>query len=480
VRVTAPFPRRGTADLPRRAARTTAALPSLLLALAGPLAAQDDGTVPPADLPEEVVARFVLDGETAYVTGVQVAEEFVRREFATARGKEALEHVVMVRLVMREAGRLGLVPDDVTVRERLEEMRSMLEQAGTSLDTFLTERGYDLEGFRERILVPTIAHERLVMRAMKFENRARVTPDLLQLWVDEARERLDVVTDPEVLGFDIAARIGDEEIPRIDVGEVLRATAPPDGYEQVVKTIVLRRLIDAAAREAGIEITMADARAEVEARRAKASRNPEFDGLTFEELLATQGLTPESFARSGTLLAQLQERRLVERRWTDEALDEFIAERRDDVLATYGPRRKLSILFLRASETPNELVPRTFELARTEAERLREGIHGLADFAAAARRHSDEPGTKARGGEVGWLHRASDLLPDALLAAAFDLPAGSTTEPVQTPNGVWLAHVDAIEPAVEPDELRRRVLQDRTRAWRYELLESARLEILRR
>ena len=76
----------------------------------------------------------------------------------------------------------------------------------------------------------------------------------------------------------------------------------------------------------------------------------------------------------------------------------------------------------------------TAEQARAEAER----IAGMArqpgaDFAALASEHSDDVGSRANGGDLGWITRGT--MGDAFDQALFALEPGATSAPVQTDFG---------------------------------------------
>jgi len=78
--------------------------------------------------------------------------------------------------------------------------------------------------------------------------------------------------------------------------------------------------------------------------------------------------------------------------------------------------------------------------ARAKAEALRKEIEGGKDFAAVARESSEDPGSKARGGDLGWVERGS--WEPVLADAAFALKAGELTQPVETKFGVHLVKVE--------------------------------------
>lgn len=76
-----------------------------------------------------------------------------------------------------------------------------------------------------------------------------------------------------------------------------------------------------------------------------------------------------------------------------------------------------------------------------------------ADFAAMARRHSDDPVSSANGGDLGWIR--PEALDPAIQAAISDLDQGQVTEPVRTPFG-W--HVLKLEGRQEEQVQLRQIL----------------------
>ncbi|HEU4813006.1 MAG TPA: SurA N-terminal domain-containing protein [Xanthomonadaceae bacterium] len=72
--------------------------------------------------------------------------------------------------------------------------------------------------------------------------------------------------------------------------------------------------------------------------------------------------------------------------------------------------------------------------ARAEAERIAAlARQPGADFAALAREHSDDVGSRASGGDLGWITRGT--MGDAIDEALFALEPGATSDPVQTEFG---------------------------------------------
>jgi peptidyl-prolyl cis-trans isomerase D len=77
--------------------------------------------------------------------------------------------------------------------------------------------------------------------------------------------------------------------------------------------------------------------------------------------------------------------------------------------------------------------------ALERARSIRAEIQGGADFAQVAQRESADPGSAAQGGDLGTFGRGQ-MVP-AFEQAAFSLPVGQVSEPVETPFGYHLIQV---------------------------------------
>jgi peptidyl-prolyl cis-trans isomerase C len=82
---------------------------------------------------------------------------------------------------------------------------------------------------------------------------------------------------------------------------------------------------------------------------------------------------------------------------------------------------------------------------REAAEAARERVTtGGEDFGTVAREVSIDSSTAANGGELGWFTRQEMVAPFA--DAAFSLPAGQISEPIQTVYGWHIIHVEETDP----------------------------------
>lgn len=96
------------------------------------------------------------------------------------------------------------------------------------------------------------------------------------------------------------------------------------------------------------------------------------------------------------------------------------------------------------------LAPRADSAARAKALALADSIAAAlrdgADFATAARRFSQDPGSAQQGGDLGWLRRGPPLAPE-FEKAAFALKPGTISRPVESPFGYHIIQVKRAQPS---------------------------------
>ncbi len=82
--------------------------------------------------------------------------------------------------------------------------------------------------------------------------------------------------------------------------------------------------------------------------------------------------------------------------------------------------------------------------ALARAEELRRQLDAGADFAALAREHSDDPGSKAAGGDLGWIEKG--MTEPAFEEAVFAAQPGQLIGPVRSGSGYHLIRVLELRP----------------------------------
>jgi len=102
-------------------------------------------------------------------------------------------------------------------------------------------------------------------------------------------------------------------------------------------------------------------------------------------------------------------------------------------------------ILIRAAGSPVPLRPERKELSDTEAlakaQEIRKKLEGGADFAALAKADSDDAGSGAQGGDLGYFSRGQ-MVPTFYEAAAA-LQPGQLSQPIRTPYGYHVIKVEA-------------------------------------
>jgi peptidyl-prolyl cis-trans isomerase SurA len=114
-------------------------------------------------------------------------------------------------------------------------------------------------------------------------------------------------------------------------------------------------------------------------------------------------------------------------------------EARRATLPPRPPTLSLKQLMIRPGSNP---------AAKAEARRVADSIaselRAGADFAVAARRFSDDPSSAERGGSLDWFRRGQMVR--EFERAAFALPVGTISNPVESPFGYHIIQVERIHP----------------------------------
>lgn len=220
----------------------------------------------------------------------------------------------------------------------------------------------------------------------------------------------------------VVARVNGEVITKDELFDAMYEYIGP----QVLDEMIIIRLTQQEAARRGIGVTDADIEAELDAWAVQVGGR-----ANLELLLMQQGMTVEQLAEQ--LRINLTIRALIasEIVVTDEEVRQ-VFDANPDQFARQEMVRARHILV----DT------------REQAEALRAQILDGADFAQLAREHSTDPGSGPNGGDLGWFGRGVMVAP--FEEAAFALPVGRVSEPVETAFGFHLILVEERQEAEEP------------------------------
>lgn len=117
------------------------------------------------------------------------------------------------------------------------------------------------------------------------------------------------------------------------------------------------------------------------------------------------------------------------------------------------------------------------EIVLQEANALVSKLREKADFAQAAKDHSDDEKTREKGGDLGYFKRKSPL-PEALTRAAFSASPGEIVGPIETELGFHILRIVDRKVAQQPEfnAVRSEVEEDYFREKAAVLIESLRQE----
>jgi peptidyl-prolyl cis-trans isomerase D len=148
---------------------------------------------------------------------------------------------------------------------------------------------------------------------------------------------------------------------------------------------------------------------------------------------------------------------------TDESLRQYYDQVAPERYVTTERRRGRHILVESGADD---------DAARAKADALAGRVRAGEDFASLAAENSDDPGSKAQGGDLGWATRESFVGPFA--DALFGMEQGEISGPVKTQFGYHIIRLDEIDPSHQQsfedvrDELEADYRQDRAQTVFYE------------
>lgn len=277
-----------------------------------------------------------------------------------------------------------------------------------------------------------------------------------------------------------------EKAGRLAVEERLR-TAPASEQERlrrevlaaVLEQLVLIRIQSRRARQFGVQV----APAEIDAAIVNIREDNRMSEEVLARLLLERGMSQEEYRRD--IEDQIRLSKLVQREIrakvtaTDEELDAWFKEHRQDWYRPERIRIRHLLIPLPASASADEI-----EAARARAKGLYDRVGGGSDFANLVR--AETPGAAADADPVSGEIARGELFP-ALEAAAFALPVGGVSEPVQSPAGFHLLQVTEKTPPYEPkledvrssieQKISERKTRERYDAWIKQLRSEAIVEI---
>ena len=237
----------------------------------------------------------------------------------------------------------------------------------------------------------------------------------------------------------VVAVVNGEKITK----DMLTATLLDWNAPTILDEMIDQRIVAQEARKNGVVVTAEQINAEVEKLKGRAS-----PGQSFEEMLRQWGMTP------GHLVAKIKMRLQAEG-----VVRKSIKVAPED-LQDY---RKASHILIRAGYSANaDEKQKKEQEAKDKIDKIAQEIkEGLA-FDEAAKKYSEDPGTKDKGGDLGWFTK--NYMAPEFEKAAFELQPGQVSEPVKTSFGyhlIKLMNVGAEAKDQDKADLEEKIVQSR-------------------
>ncbi len=434
-----------------------------------PVPPQETGAEAP-QLPPGVVAAW--DGGELDATSY---ERFLGRSFhRKPLGQEALQHLLQIQLVQGEADRASLQISSSELDARVAEVYRQAEEGGMDLAAALAARGLDRESFRA-LLRDSLLHEELVRRELGMAAEEVPTPEQLEQWSARRLEELLKLSAAAPEGYALDAppyRVSLEQL-----GGAIRAALPKGRQKEYLEQLVLQRHLAAWAKEHRVVLGDEILAREIEWRRRHVAENPAFGGMSYEQILQTQGSSVEAVKASDELRTAGYLRLLAAERYPDAWFEALSQEERGALEGESGEARQVRWLLLRAKAEKVDPLDLDFTEAAAELRAYRAEIASEEDFARLAEELSEHEVSRLQGGMLGWLHRFESSVDIAVCQAAFEMEAGQVSEPIAVSEGMALLFLSQVRERPDEAAFRELVRRARHQDLRKEILSSIHLVV---
>lgn len=344
---------------------------------------------------EDVVTESELEARLPAIRK-QLSRQRVRMPPDEVLRKGVLDRMVLERLQLQAAARQGIEATDAKIDQTVRQVAQENRMDVAQFETALKQEGLNMAQFREEVRTRLI-----IQQLLEREINSRVT-----------------VSDSEVANF-LARNPGAGAEIEYNISHILIAV-PESANPETIQKAKARADTLLAQLKAGAEfeqLAIANSQ-DVKALEAgnlgwkKAGQLPSLF-LSSVEKLKPGEISDVVRSPNGFHILKLNDRRGA-------AAEPITQTRARHILIR-----------------PNELLPPTD--ARRKLEQLRERIENGADFAAVARANSDDPGSAANGGDLGWIS-PGQTVPE-FERAMNELAVNALSEPVRSPFGYHLIQV---------------------------------------
>ena len=442
----------------------------LLLSLAGAAAPQQD---PP--LEEGVICA---SGRGTKLELKELEELLILRHARSPLGREILQHLLEGRMVDAIALERGVSVREGEIEERVATLEEQVRASGQaeSLAEYLEESGVAPVVFLDYMRL-AVLQERLTRLAVGIAEEDSVTGEQQRAWLEAEIAERGVKEEEPPFSKGIVLVCPPVQVKTSEFLEHLRAQLPEEELKEACYHLLLVKRIRAKMPDFSPAEIQRAVQAEITRRREDAESDPSYARISFERLLASQGLTLASLARDPSVSIAALSGLYVDRVHGEDGIRAAYNTEREYFDGHYGESLGVRALFLRAARFSNEFIPRTFEEAEEEMHKMLAVIESEEEFLAVSGGRSEAQGELAAGA-LHWMPRLDNQIGATLVSEAFDRwqgiveisqdPKQRILGPRRTPKGCAVLWLSARKPAPSwvvmalqvRQDLRRRFVED--------------------
>ena len=388
----------------------------------------------------------------------ELDELLIGRRAMGPKGRESLKHLLDTKLIARLAQESKLTISEAELDKRSKELEVRIVAAGEALNlqAYLDKSGVALDVFREHLRLALI-QETLARRALGTPAGEEVNGEKQEMWLAQVQEQRGAQLPPPPWPDGIAARCGDLEVKVKDLLDYMHLLLPAEDVHEDCYQLLLQKRVRARMPDLSAEALDKAIDVELERRRVDIVGDPRYRGLTYEQVMGAQGLQAAYLRRDPAVVIAALATLWVDRSQGEKGLKAIYAKEREFFDGRFGEAIDASMIFVRASTLPNQLIPRDFPAAERDLAGWKSSIKTLDDFAKLAREHSEEKTTREQGGRMGYITRGDERVPAELREALFGAKPGSDGSavigPLRIQGGCCLLWAGLRRPAPGWDEM---------------------------
>lgn len=246
---------------------------------------------------------------------------------------------------------------------------------------------------------------------------------------------------PLVVQDKVVATVGADTITETELSTAVRSQlqgqqVPPEAMQELRRMILDSMIDDRLVKQFIAAKKIAVDAKEVDGAVAAIKKKVADAGMDFAQVLQSEGFTEQTLR--GQIEEQMAFKKYAESQIGDQKLQEHFAAHKQEF---DGTQVKASHVLIKLEETST---PQERKAAAEKIAGIRQEIAAGLDFAEAAKKYSACP-SSARGGDLGFFARHGQMV-EPFAAAAFALPLGEVSQPVETEFGYHLIKVTEAKP----------------------------------